>query len=266
MPSRVIRGEILSSDTLSRVSLEAEALFWRLLIAADDFGRLDGRLPVLRALLFPIRNVPVEHIEEWLCELEYADESGGPLLRYVVEGRPYVLLQKWEKHRSNSKRAKESRFPAPPTGPRECPGIPRGVADIRPSVGVGVGDEWGVRESEESAAPTPTETRLSAPRGDEFSWIVPLLAAKGGDADELEAWLAEMWPEIVSAAEVEAPTPEKLPPAIRRIGHARWRVYLRGERPFRGIAERRAHQTKIDAWERGHGAAAREDATAETLP
>lgn len=131
MPARVIRGEILASDSLSRVSIEADSFFFRLVIAADDFGRLDGRLSVLRSVTFPVRDVPPVQIEAWLAELERADgDSRGPVLRYLVEGRPYIQLVGWEKHRSNSKRAKESRFPEPP---RESPGDSRGVTEIRPS-------------------------------------------------------------------------------------------------------------------------------------
>jgi hypothetical protein len=143
MPSRVIRGEILTSDSLSRVSRDAESLFWRLIIAADDFGRLDGRLGVLRAAAWPARDdVTAEQIGRWLDELAGCDpDGGGPVIRYAVQGRPYLQLRNWEQHRAASKRAAKSRFPAQdspgaqviPADPRGSPGAPE---DPHPS------DDW----------------------------------------------------------------------------------------------------------------------------
>ena len=157
MPSRVIRGEILSSNSLSRLSCEAEAFFWRLLLAADDYGRLDGRLPVLRSVTYPAREVPLEQIEAWLAELESCDPgpsdgpNTGPVLRYQVERSPYIALVNWERHRSNGKRGKVSRFPDPP---RNRPKPPEESAGIRPS------DVW---------RGTSSEGRLTSDEGRETS-------------------------------------------------------------------------------------------------
>lgn len=38
MPSRIIKESITTSESLSEVSAEAERLFWRLVVKADDFG------------------------------------------------------------------------------------------------------------------------------------------------------------------------------------------------------------------------------------
>jgi len=142
MPSRVIRGEILSSDSLSRVSPEAEAFFWRLLIAADDYGRLDGRLAVLRAAVWPARNVTLDQLQELLAELERADGETGPIVRYQVDGRDFIALVNWEEHRANGKRAKTSRFPPPPKLPADARGSPEIPADPHPSdVGRGTSSE-----------------------------------------------------------------------------------------------------------------------------
>jgi hypothetical protein len=124
----VIRGEFVSSDSLSRVSLHAELLFIRLILVADDYGRVDGRLPKLRADLFPMREtVRAADLERWLNELATADGVTGPLQRYEVEHRPYLQLLNWETHRGKGQRAATSRFPAPPAGdpriPEDVPGI-----------------------------------------------------------------------------------------------------------------------------------------------
>ena len=82
MPSRVIRDEIISSRSLSRVSLGADLTFRSLILVVDDYGRTDGRLEVLRAALFPTRQeVTTEQLEFWLDELE----EEGCIRRYVAE-------------------------------------------------------------------------------------------------------------------------------------------------------------------------------------
>lgn len=115
MASRVIRGDIVSSRSLSRVSWQADWLFHKLILAADDFGRMDGRPALIRAQCMPLRDVPLADIEAWLVELESCDGSGkGPVLRYEMDGSPYLQLVNWEKYFSKQKRAARSQFPAPP--------------------------------------------------------------------------------------------------------------------------------------------------------
>lgn len=160
MPSRVIRGEILASESLSRVSMQAEFVFWRLFVAADDFGRLDGRLGVLRAAIFPTRDaVTLGEIGRWLDELTCCDPDGhGPVQRYEVDSRPYLQLRSWEKHRANGKRATKSRFPEAPEIPR---GSPRAPADPHPS-DVWYGDE-GRGTLAPAGAPPAAEGSASGP-------------------------------------------------------------------------------------------------------
>jgi len=162
MPSRVIRGQILASNSLGNVSVGAEMLFWRLLIAADDFGRLDGRLSVLRAAVYPARNVTLDELQDWLGELEKADSpqdgtpgpQDGPVVRYQVDGQPFIALRNWDRLRSNGRRARDSRFPAPPSDIR---GSPRSSAEI-------LGDpperrETGVEEAGDESRDSGSEKR-----------------------------------------------------------------------------------------------------------
>ena len=44
MPSRIIKESITTSESLSEVSADAERLFWRLVVKADDFA-LDPKNP-----------------------------------------------------------------------------------------------------------------------------------------------------------------------------------------------------------------------------
>ena len=127
MPARVIRSEINSSESLSQVSLEADLTFRSLLVAVDDYGRIDGRIPVLKGLLFPLRpSVTPKRIEGWLAELAALDDP--PILIYHVDGRCFIQLTGWETHRGKSNRAATSKYPAPDSGRsaeiRENPGNP----------------------------------------------------------------------------------------------------------------------------------------------
>lgn len=109
MPNRIVKESIRTSDTLAEVSAEAERLFWRLVVSADDFGRFDARLnTILGQCLTPfIGKVTTEQINGWLSELHRV----RLIEMYEVEGQPYLSLTKWIKHQRP--RAKSSKFPAP---------------------------------------------------------------------------------------------------------------------------------------------------------
>jgi len=114
LPSRVIRGDINSSDSLSRVSLEADLTFRALVVAVDDYGRFDARPAILKATLFPLRDkVTPQDVHFWVDELT----DVGCVERYLVDKRLYLQLTGWEKHVGKGKRALTSKFPAPPGSP-----------------------------------------------------------------------------------------------------------------------------------------------------
>lgn len=132
VPSRVIRGEINRSDSLARVSMQAELTFDRLLTAVDDYGRLDARPAALKAELFPMRaEVSPEMVWAWVREL--ASIPDAPVLIYVVARRPYLQLVNWERHRGTSKRSGKSKFPDPPETPEDSPGLP-GISGEPPEI------------------------------------------------------------------------------------------------------------------------------------
>ena len=123
MPSRVVRGEIIKSKSLSRVSELAEAMFVRLLSVVDDFGRYDGDAEILAAHLYPRRESASEGVvEARLQELVNADGPGkGPVELYEIDGNRYLRLVNWEKHRGKSRRGDKSKWPSPPTSGRSGP-------------------------------------------------------------------------------------------------------------------------------------------------
>jgi len=126
VPARVVRGEINASESLSRVSPEADLTFRALIVAVDDFGRFDARPAILKATLFPLRSAfTPEKIMRWVREL--AEE--GCIDLYEVDARPFLALTGWEKHRGEARRTAKSRYPAPPG--LEDPALSGGVYLIR---------------------------------------------------------------------------------------------------------------------------------------
>lgn len=178
MPSRVIRGEINRSESLSAVSIEAELTFRALLMAADDYGRFDARPAILKAELFPMRaSATPSKVLGWIQEL--AALADPPVILYESDGRPYLYMPSWERHRGGGKRGAASRYPAPP---QEILGSPRKSADPLPSSVLRVASS-GSRVADQSAetpappATTAKATGLYAPLT-ETQWV------------ELRAWAA----------------------------------------------------------------------------
>lgn len=125
MPARVIRGYINASRSLSRVSMHADLTFRALLVAADDYGRFDAEPRLLKAALYPLRDeVTPADVRGWVDELA----GDGCVRLYEVDGREFLELKGWERHRCNGRRAKTSKFPDPPgvsEPSEETPGDPR---------------------------------------------------------------------------------------------------------------------------------------------
>lgn len=199
MPARVVRSEINSSDSLSRVSPLADLTFRALIVVVDDYGRIDGRLPVLKGLLFPLRSeITEKKLETYLDELAAGPDS--PIVRYVVDGRPFIALSGWEKHRGKSKRAETSKYPEPPPGRsadpreiRESPGDPpvgmeSRVDDMEARVGA-------PSASVASAPPAPVKTSASRDR----KTRVPDRLADA-DRERVIEWARSQTPPISPAA------------------------------------------------------------------
>lgn len=229
MPSRVIRAEINSSESLSKVSMEADLTFRALILAADDYGRLDGRVRVLLGLLFPLRSEVTERkLDGWLDEL--ATGPNPPLLRYEVDGRPYLALTGWEKHRGKQKRGSASKYPKPhPRRSADVPGDPN-VCKVTSGRWKVEGDEWKVTSDESQRDETPS---ASGADPDEGVAEIPSLSPKlvnvlgklDGDRAEKLAWLEAEWPLIYAEAERD-PAGAK---AISAIAIRYYRNYLKSE-------------------------------------
>lgn len=107
MGNRIIKESICTSNSIDQLSWFEEVLFYRLLVNADDYGRLDGRLPVIKGRLFPLKDIRVEQIDDGLSKLS----SVGIVARYQVKGQSFLQIVTWGNHQSI--RNKKSKFPAP---------------------------------------------------------------------------------------------------------------------------------------------------------
>ena len=109
MPNRIIKESSCSSDQIDQLSWIEEVLFSRLMVNADDFGRFDGRVKMIRSKLFPLKDIREATIEEALRKL-----SSVELVElYTVRGQPFIRLTGWDRHQTI--RNQKSKYP----GPRE---------------------------------------------------------------------------------------------------------------------------------------------------
>ena len=115
MPNRILKESINTSESLSSVSQEAENLFLHLIVTCDDWGRFDGRPVVIKGRCYPLRNVTVELITNWLNELT----KSGMVNLYQVKGQIILELANWRLHQRV--RAEKSKYPNPPTIADKCP-------------------------------------------------------------------------------------------------------------------------------------------------
>ena len=101
MPARVVRHEINASRSLSHVSLEADLTFRALIVAVDDYGRMDADPLILKSALFPRREaVSPKKVRGWIEELA----KEGCLTFYRVNGAEYLAMTSWERHRGQTNR------------------------------------------------------------------------------------------------------------------------------------------------------------------
>ena len=107
MPNRILKESICTSENIDQLSPVAETAFYRLMVNCDDYGRMDGRIKVVKSRLFPLKDITEDDMLHLLKELEKADLIRG----YEVDGHPYLQMKTWERHQQV--RAKRSKYPSP---------------------------------------------------------------------------------------------------------------------------------------------------------
>jgi hypothetical protein len=104
MPNTLIREGYLDSDKVSALSDFDDRVFFRLLLAADDAGRTDGRPDKLRSALFPTRETVrsadiVKALERLL--------AAGLITRWEWDSKPVIQIMRWQRRSG----AQFSKFP-----------------------------------------------------------------------------------------------------------------------------------------------------------
>lgn len=94
MPNRILKESICRSDTIDQLSWFEEVLFYRLIVACDDYGRFDGRPAIIRGTCFPLKDITNKTIADALQKLT----SVGLVREYYVQGRPYLHMATWGDH------------------------------------------------------------------------------------------------------------------------------------------------------------------------
>jgi hypothetical protein len=107
MPNRILR-DWTDSYTISDLSAEAERLFVRLIMKADDYGRFHADERLLKANCFPLQNVRDTDISRWLDECQ---KAGVIAVYQDARGRRYLQIANFKQRTRTS----ESKFPEPPT-------------------------------------------------------------------------------------------------------------------------------------------------------
>lgn len=106
MPNRILKESICTSDSIDSLSWFEEVLFYRLIVNCDDYGRFDGRVPVVKNRLFPLKeNITAQSVKKAIDKLA----TVGLVTLYEFEGKPYLQLPTWEHHQVV--RAKKSKYP-----------------------------------------------------------------------------------------------------------------------------------------------------------
>lgn len=109
MPSRIVREEIITSETINSLSVHAELLYRRLLNLVDDYGRFDARANIVRLRAYPLQldSIREADVTRWLAECR----SAGAIVLYEVDGKPYLAIPKVQTPRSL-----KTKVPEPPAG------------------------------------------------------------------------------------------------------------------------------------------------------
>lgn len=79
-----------------------------MLVNCDDYGRMDARPRILKAALYPLKELRDEQIADALRKLASAEL----VILYEVGGKPFLQTTTWARHQQI--RAKRSRYPAIP--------------------------------------------------------------------------------------------------------------------------------------------------------
>ncbi len=107
--SRLITSSIWDDDWFGQLSFFEQTLWIGLFSrCADDQGRLLDNAVLIRAAVFPYKDVAIADLEAALAKFA----SAGRLYRYQADGKGLIQLRRWWQHQQQQW-AQHSRWPAP---------------------------------------------------------------------------------------------------------------------------------------------------------
>lgn len=77
-----------TSEAIDGLSVHAEVFFTRLIMKADDYGNYTGNHKLLKAALFPLRDVMINDIDKWIEECAKV----GIIKKYTSEGKDFIHI------------------------------------------------------------------------------------------------------------------------------------------------------------------------------
>lgn len=151
MPNRLLKEGICTSDAINSLSSDSEVLFYRLLVVADDYGRMDARLPIIKSQCFPLKDsITVAKIEKLIQELN----ANNLISLYKVGGKPFLFIRKWDqRQRSHAK------YPDPENADdsdlsADCGQVPAdGGLGLGLGLGKGTGKGMGIADDARNVCP-----------------------------------------------------------------------------------------------------------------
>jgi len=87
MANRVLR-DWTDSDRINELDFQAEVLFTRLMMKADDYGAFHANPKLINAFCFPLKNIRDTDITRWLHSLV----SAGLIALYDADNKPYLHI------------------------------------------------------------------------------------------------------------------------------------------------------------------------------
>lgn len=128
MPNRLLKEGIVDSARIDKLSPEAETLYYRLLVVADDLGRMDARPSIVRSRCFPLKeSLSTEKVSKLMEAIWQAELTA----KYDVNGQPYIQILEWDQRVRSS-----GKYPPPDDGPMSV-NCPTGDGQLTPHVRAG---------------------------------------------------------------------------------------------------------------------------------
>src|SRR5579859_747068 len=172
----------------------AQLLFERMIVQADDQGRLPGEPSVLKGLCMPlIPEATTIRVKKWRDQLAKEEL----IHRYGNEPRTFVQLNGWWEHQGNMRRAYPSRFPAPPSWEDRVIGVG--------SAGQSAGTSLSSRGEKPGDSPTisPRSAVKSSPIARAEARPDPIKETSVSSVDSDEVTLGRAWEELTGRSPSE---------------------------------------------------------------